>query len=115
MILTRDQILGAKDRITERVEVPEWGGDVLVTTISGAARDRFEAAIIAADGQTDTTNMRAKLVAACVVDEAGDPLFTIEDIEALGRKSAAALERIVKVSQRLNRIGSAEMEELKGN
>jgi len=114
VILSRKQILGAKDRVTEQVSVPEWGGEVLVATISGAARDRFEASIIG-DGQRDISNVRAKLAAACMVDEKGELLFTAEDVEALGQKSAAALERVVQVAQRLNRIGERDLEDLKGN
>jgi hypothetical protein len=42
-------------------------------------------------------------------------LVVIADVEALGRKSAAALERVCKVAQALNGIGEAELEDLKGN
>ena len=114
-MLSRDAILKAKDRKTETVKVPEWGGEVLVTAMSGHDRDAFEASIVTADGRTDLKNMRAKLVAACVVDEAGNRLFQPADIEALGGKSASALDRIVQVAQRLNRLGDKQLEELKGN
>jgi hypothetical protein len=114
-MLTRDQILKLKDRKTETVKVPEWGGEVLVATMSGADRDAFEAGIITADGKPSLQNMRAKLAAACVVDEAGNRLFKPADIEALGGKSASALDRIAKVAQRLNKLGDAELEDLKGN
>jgi hypothetical protein len=50
-----------------------------------------------------------------VVDEQGNRMFSEADIEALGRKSAAALERVCKVAQALNGIGEAELEELQGN
>lgn len=114
-MLTRDQILKAKDRKTEVVKVPEWGGEVIVSTMSGHDRDQFEAGIVTTNGQADLKNMRAKFVAACVVDENGKRLFTAGDVEALGDKNAAALERIVKVAQRLNAMGDAQLEELKGN
>jgi hypothetical protein len=114
-MLTRDQILKAKDRKTETLNVPEWGGEVIVSAMSGHDRDAFEASIVRADGRTDMANMRAKLVAACVVDEAGNRLFQPADIEALGGKSSSALDRIVSVAQRLNRLGDQQLEELKGN
>ena len=114
-MLTRDQILKQKDRKTETVKVPEWGGEVIVSAMSGTDRDSFEAGIVTADGKTDLKNMRAKLVAACVVDEKGNRLFQPADIEALGGKSASALDRIAKVAQRLNRLGDAQLEELQGN
>lgn len=114
-MLTRDDILKAKDRQTETVSVPEWGGDVLVAAMSGTQRDRFEAGIVNAEGKVEMRNMRAKLVAACVVDENGQAIFSDADIEALGGKSAAALERVVKVAQRINKMGIQDLEDLQGN
>lgn len=114
-MLSREQILAADDRPREEVEVPEWGGTVLVAAMSGTERDRFEASIVTGKGETDLSNMRAKLVAATLVDGDGNMLFSQGDIEALGRKNAAALERVVQVAQRLNRIGNKQLEELRGN
>jgi len=114
-MLTRDQILKAQDRRTETVKVPEWGGELIVASMSGTTRDEFEASIVTADGDANMRNMRAKLVSACLVDEKGARLFDAADVEALGAKNAAVLDRIVKVAQRLNRLGDKELEELKGN
>jgi hypothetical protein len=114
-MLSREQILAAADLPRETVEVPEWGGSVIVSTMTGADRDAFEASVVTADGKPNLRNMRAKLVAASVVDESGARLFRASDIEALGGKSASALERITKAAQRLNRLGDEQLEELKGN
>lgn len=113
-MLTRDQILAAEDLKRETVDVPEWGGSVIVRTMTGTDRDAFDASIVTG-GKADLRNMRAKLAAACIVDENGTRLFSVVDVEALGAKSSGALDRIVRVAQRLNRIGDAELEELKGN
>ena len=111
MMLTRDQILEAPDLKTEAVQVPEWGGSVLVRSMNGADRDAFEASMITtlADGtrKPDMANMRAKLVALTVVDEAGNRLFDITDVARLALKSATALERVFIAAQRLNGIGPA--------
>ncbi len=114
-MLTREQILGTDDRPFEDIEIPEWGGTVRVCTMSGAARDAFEQSVLDEDRKPDLTNMRAKLVARCLVDEAGQPLFSEADVVSLGSKSAAALERIVKVAERLNKLGSKQLEEIRGN
>lgn len=114
-MLSRDQILKAADLPRETVEVPEWGGSVIVQTMTGTARDSFEASVVTANGKPNLQNMRAKLVVACVVSEDGKALFTQSDIEVLGAKSSAALDRIAKVAQRLNRLGDTELEDLKGN
>lgn len=116
--LTRDAILGAADLATEEVPVPEWGGVVLVRGLSGAQRDAYEASIVKNVGgkpKMDMENMRAKLVALCVVDDAGSPLFTMADVEALGRKSGAVLQRVFVVAQRLSGLATEDVEEAAKN
>ena len=113
-MLTREQILAADDLSRETVDVPEWGGSVVVQMMRGSDRDAFEASIIT-EGKPDLRNMRAKLAAACIVDESGKRLFSVADVDALGAKSAKALERVTSVAQRLNRLGDEQLEEIKGN
>lgn len=115
MTLTREQILSAKDRESELVEVPEWGGSVYVTVMSGHARDAWEAALVDAKGQPVLEDMSAKLVAACLTDQKGKALFTTADVAALAEKSSAALHRVVSVARRLNRLGTVGLEDAKGN
>lgn len=119
-LLGKEDILRAKDTVTEDVPVPEWGGVVRVKGMTGRERDRWESSIVTVDksGKAATPNMdnnRAKLVAATVVDEAGNLIFTAEDVGLLGNKSGAALERVVNVAMRLSGISSGDLEELAGN
>lgn len=117
-VLTRAAILAAADIKTQTVAVPEWGGEVLVGSMNGQARDEWEQSLISRAGgksEPNLANVRARLVAATVVDEDGNRIFTAADVEALGKKSSAALERVCKVAQRLNGLGDADLEELKGN
>lgn len=114
--LTRQAILEASDIVREEVQVPEWGGSVLITTMNGRQRDAWEQSLMSAGGsRPDITNVRAKLVAACAVDDDGAPLFTADDLAALGSKSAAALERLAKVAQRLNLLTEKALEDARGN
>jgi hypothetical protein len=118
MALNRSQILGASDLKTELVNVPEWGGDVIVSGMTGAARDAWEQSLVtqASTGSTvNMENMRARLVVATVVDESGNRLFTAADVAALGAKSGTALDRVCKVAQRLNGLTDQELEDIKGN
>jgi len=105
-ILTRQDIVDAKDISTETVEVPEWGGSVIVRMMSGADRDQFQQScmIVRADGkhEADMRNMQPKLVAACVIDEQGNLLFGPDEVADLAAKSAVAIERVFDVAQRLN-------------
>jgi|AntDeeMetagen192_2_1112575.scaffolds.fasta_scaffold04210_2 ABC-type uncharacterized transport system ATPase component len=115
MTLTKQQILEASDTKTQEVEVPEWVGSVTIQTMTGYARDQFEGSITGKNGAVNTTNIRAKLVAACVVDDAGELMFGEKDIAKLGKKSAAALERVFSAAQSMNRISDNDVEELAKN
>lgn len=114
-LLTREQIFEAKDIKSELVTVPEWGGDVYVTELSGSARDQFEGSLVGKNGGTNLTNVRAKLVAASVTDKDGNLLFTDKDVARLGKKSGKALDRIYEAAQRLSKITDDEVEELAKN
>lgn len=117
-LLTREQILGVEDLGHEDVNVPEWGGVVRVGMLTGAERDAFEQAIVVRQGKKthmNLDNIRARLVALCVVDGDGQRVFSETDVKALGRKSAVALNRVFEVAQRLNGLTDEDMEELAGN
>lgn len=114
-MLTREQILAAKDRAREEVPVPEWGGTVFVSVMSGRARDAWEASLVDRDRSPVFEDMSAKLAAACITDADGRLLFSAEDVVELSEKSAAALHRIVAVARRLNRLGAQGLEDAKGN
>jgi hypothetical protein len=117
-LLSKTAILTANDLQTEDVEVPEWGGAVRVRSFTGRERDAFEASMVRGDGKdrrVDLTNMRARLVGLTVIDETGQRLFTDEEVDLLGAKSGAALDRVFAVAQKLNGLSGADVEELSKN
>lgn len=117
-VLTKNAILSQSDREIELVEVPEWGGVVFVRSLSGEERDQFEASIIERNGRdvrTNLRNLRARLVVLAACDESGAPIFTPGDAAALGAKSAAALDRIFSVAQRLSGLRENDVQELAEN
>lgn len=116
-ILNRKQILEADDIAVETVHIPEWGGDVLVRGLTGYERDQLERAVIELKGKRAIIrdNIRAKMVSMSVVDEDGNLVFSESDIEALGKKSASALQRIFEVAQRLSGLTDIDVEELEKN
>lgn len=124
-ILSKQQILAAQDVLFEDVPVPEWGGAVRIKGMSSRERDDYELASMSDLSGLDPNdkellnkmkermdNIRARLVAFTAVDEAGNLLFTEADLEALGRKSAAAMQRCYEAAQRLNGIGEKQQEAL---
>jgi len=118
--LTKDMVealLALDDRPSERVATPEWGkvcDEVIVRGISAAERDALELDIfdLEKDKRERMKNLRARLSAMSVVDEAGERLFTDAQMEALGRKSAKALARVFNVAQRLSGLSASDIEEL---
>lgn len=117
-ILGRDDILGAVDVVTLEVNVPEWGGVVIVKPLTAAQRDRFEADVnTIKDGQSvlDQNNFRARLVARCIVDEAGLRLFTADDVSNLGKKSAKALSRVFDTIAAASGMTKEDLKSLEGN
>ena len=117
-LLSKTAILAADDLQTEELEVPEWGGAVRVRSFTGRERDAFEASMVRGDGRdrkVDLTNMRARLVGLTVIDEAGQRLFTDDEVDLLGAKSGAALDRVFAIAQKLNGLSGADVEELSKN
>ncbi len=113
--LSRDDILAADDLPRESVEVPEWGGAVHLRSMTGTERDAFEVGLMGKTG-TNMENIRSRLITLTAVDEKGERLFPEEgDVILLGKKSAAALDRLFAVAQRLNGLSARDVEVLEKN
>ena len=110
-LLTREQILRADDTQIETVEVPEWGGSVGVRTLTGADKDAWEVER-QTGGEFSLDNIRASFVARTACDGAGQQLFSVDDVVALGKKSAKALDRVFQIAKRLNNVTDDELEEI---
>ena len=117
-ILGKKAILDADDLTVESVEVDEWGGWMMIRTLTGRERDRLEADLLNGqkkNGGVNLDNVRAKLIVATAVDEDGNPLFQPSDAKELGGKSGAALSKVAIVAQRLAGLSSVDVEELAKN
>jgi hypothetical protein len=83
--------------------------------LTGTERDQLEASVVGDGDRRDLVGLRAKYAALSIVDIDGKRVFTFEDVEALGRKSATALDRVFEVCLRLSRMSRGDMEKLRGN
>lgn len=117
--LSRDEILAIDDAVFEDVAVPQWGNKkVRVLGLSGWQRDKFEASLTRQkQGQVsfNLENVRARLLAWTLAGPDGRLLFSESDIAALGKKSAAALDGLFEVAQRLSGFRKQDIEELAEN
>lgn len=124
MLLSREQILNAKDLKTKDVPVPEWAPEgaenaadyeVRLRMLTGKQRDAFEASTVENKGgksKQNLDNFRARLVSRCIINEEGEVMFSAADIPALGDKSSVALGRVFDACQTMNGFSEADVEEL---
>ncbi len=118
MLLTRDQILAAQDIETIEVDVPQWGGSVLVRGLTAAQRGQFTAAIMEQRGKQQTVKLQdiqVRLCALSIVDEQGKRMFADHELHLLAEKSAAALQHVFEAGQRLSGLSNEDVEELTKN
>jgi hypothetical protein len=117
-MLSLQQILDKEDVQVEVVKVPEWGGEVCIRSLMGWERDQFEQAC-ERDGGRGLENVRGRFCAMILCDAQGKPFYTEETLghgyKEIGRKNAAALDRLWTRGLKLNRMRKKDVEELVKN
>ncbi len=113
--LTRDMILRAVDIRTERVDVPEWGGAVIVRGMTALERDTMLKAVDPKADHISDSELKAFLCAHCIMDEHGNSLFSDQDIATLQTKNPAILDRISNRVLSLSGVGSESVEAIAKN
>ena len=108
MYLDKNKINAANDIKTVEIDVPEWGGKVLVAEMNGHNRSKFELYI--SEHKDDYSAMREYLVALTLVDEAGNNIFSEDEAKDLGKKNGSVLDRIFNESIKLNKLFESELD-----
>jgi hypothetical protein len=119
-------IFDVDDTLYENVEVPEWrradGSPFVVRLrgLTGAERDSWEGTVTYFDSQgrqkVNTTDMRARLIVRSAVDGDGKRLFGGDAVaRQLSKKSAAGLQRLFEVAQRLSGLTREDIDEMTKN
>lgn len=114
-MLTREEILSKTTLKTEKVHVKEWGGDVIVSEMTGAARDAYEQEIVKRNAHGDRENVRAKLLIATLVDESGNHIFSSKDINAVGALPFSAIEQLCAIAAKVNGFTTEELDNAEKN
>jgi len=128
MYLNKQQILEVNDRLYRDVEVPEWtsigSGERALVRISGltakAASD-FSTRLVSMDGKGNVKELKldnflSELLVLTIVDpESFEPLFSKDDIEALGKKSAAVMKRLGDVAMELSGLNEKAVQDAEKN
>lgn len=120
--LDADTILQSEDEVTEWVNVPEWHMRVLVRSLQGYERDAYEASLwIGNPGnpqerQLNLRNARAKLAVLSMIHPVTKKrLFRDDQVVALTRKNAAALDKVATVAQYLSGLRDRDLQRAMGN
>jgi hypothetical protein len=111
MALTADQILAADDATLLKIKVKEWDGEVFVRVMSVGERDAYERMWIG-KRETGIANFRTEYLQRVLCDENGKLLFTTEQVEKLGQKSAAVMSRLFDRAMKHNNMSEGDVEEL---
>jgi hypothetical protein len=114
MTLSKNQIIGTKPRLKE-VEVPEWGGSVYVRPMTILEQSKLADAASKPNQQyVDVAQLQMiPIIATCVVDENGQSLFTIEELESMtnfSQKSAQILQEAIFDLSGLTKKSQDELE-----
>ncbi|WP_250451205.1 hypothetical protein [Caballeronia sp. ATUFL_M2_KS44] len=112
-MLNRSQIFATNDLKSEVVDVPEWGGQVKVTVMSGLARDAYQKTI--SESPRAVSFFEGTLLVATVVGDDDQPLFTEDDIPLLQQRNSDVVSRIALVAMRLNKLGPKATEDAEKN
>ena len=118
-LVTADAILNLDDVKVERLEVPEWGKDgvpavVYIRTFEGSKRDYLER-MVSDNDKRQMCNFRAEFAVRVICTEGGGPVFTDLQATLLGKKSAAALDRILDAGLTLNGMDKDAVESAEKN
>lgn len=114
-LLSKTAILAADDLRHEDVPVPAWGGSVRVRVMTGQARDEYREFIASHEGKAQVGFYAATLVSVACIDENGARLFSLDDVEQLRQKCAAAVDIVANAAMRLNGLGGSAVEDAEKN
>jgi hypothetical protein len=121
VVLSKAAFLASvNERKREDVPMPEFGDGAVIPVWAMTARERttFERQFATSNGKTVDARLQEfrerLLVASCRTDD-GQPMFTLEDVAAIGSKDAAIVERLVNAAQRLSGFTQQDIEATVGN
>lgn len=103
--LTKEQLLAFDDRKIDVVTIPNLG-EVGIRKITVKERKAWET--VANNSTSSENSIRVLFVAMAVCDEAGNPLFSPADVEALADKSIGIIDLLYSAAMKANIIDSVD-------
>lgn len=119
-IFSRETLRNARPELPRAtVEAAELGagGAVLLRGLTGRERDAFEASLMAAanapkGADKRLADVRARLIVASVIDEAGALVFGPSDVEMVSAWPASLLHRLFESVKRLSGMSDEDISEM---
>lgn len=111
-VLSRQQILEARDLKEIKVAVPEWGGDVVIREMSAAERLEFERATL--DVGARDPQFLARLLAFVMRDDQGERFFdpsSTEELALLQSKSSMVISRLADRAFEINKLEVMDLQQ----
>lgn len=99
-------------------EIPELGGSVFIRGMTVVERSKFERQFRTRKGDTNERKMseiRQRMLIACVCNSDGQQLLNEADVEAIGKQRADIVERLVNAAQIACGMSTDDMEDLVKN
>lgn len=90
----------------QRKVVSLRGMDFIVQEMNGSAREKYELFLSTKSGEdgkiTDPSGLKSQLVAACLVDEAGERVYGDHEINLINSLPGEIVDRLAAVAMELN-------------
>jgi hypothetical protein len=103
--MNKEQLLAALESEIHEIKVDAVDAVLRFRVLTGRARDAFHAVMSKGDGAL--SHFESAIVAATVVDDEGNSMFSADEVDALRDKNAAAVAEVAKAAMSVNKIGAA--------
>jgi hypothetical protein len=110
MPLTKDEIvaaIAARKRETKAIDVPEWGGKVLIRRLDADGLD--DTGMLSVDAKP-SADMMVKMIALSLCDDDGEPLFGLDELRAMHEVDAEVTLKVFEACSAYNGLTAPEAE-----
>lgn len=111
--LNRESFLLKSSRRIEEVKIPEdfplstyAGQSAYVRSLTALERGEFDARIYLDDGSIDRARYRVELIYSCACDDAGNRIFTPDDVEAIESLDSALTQLLSEAAAKMIATGA---------
>lgn len=114
-MISIEEILAKDDAHRESVSVPEWGADILVTSMTAQERSEIEKKYSNGKASSDPASFRVDILARSIKREDGSPWGTADQFKALLLKNANAVETVFEKACQVSGFTQKDVKTLEKN